>query len=411
MQSSAQRFQVIVAGVGGMGSAACYYLARRGVRVLGLERFDIPHTMGSSHGQTRIIRLAYLEHPSYVGLLRRSYELWREIESHVGEQLLHITGSLDVGPADSLVFKGSLQSCIEHELEHEVLTGAELTKRFPGYQFPGDYLGVLQPEGGFLTPERCIVQYVQAAQAHGAEIHGREQVLDWQPIAGGVRVRTDRGVYEADRLVLSAGAWIDRFLPFLRGLAVAERQVLGWFQPIRPERFQPDCFPVFNCQVDTGRYYGFPIHGVPGFKLGKYHHFGENVDPEQLDHNAVHPRDEQALREFTSRFFPDANGPTMSLATCMFTNTPDRHFVIDTHPEYPQVVFASACSGHGFKFASVVGEILADLAQRGHSRHDIGFFRLARLRGLGGTDTAHSHGGALAPAGRLAVREPITPFW
>jgi sarcosine oxidase len=409
MQAFSRRFQVIVLGVGGMGSAACYYLARRGVRVLGLERFDIPHSFGSSHGQTRIIRLAYLEHPSYVGLLRRSYELWREIEGRVGEQLLFITGSLDVGPADSQVFKGSLQSCIEHELEHAVLTGTELAHRFPGYQFPGDYLGVLQPEGGFLAPERCIVQYVQAAQALGADIHGREQALEWQPTANGVRVRTDRGLYEADRLVISAGAWIDRFVPMLRGLAVPERQVLGWFQPTRPERFQPGNFPVFNCQVDTGRYYGFPIHGVPGFKLGKYHHFGEVVDPERGD-DTVRPDDEAVLREFVGRFFPEANGPTMSLATCMFTNTPDRHFVIDTHPQFPQVVFASACSGHGFKFASVVGEILADLAQRGSSRHDIGFFRLDRLRGM--REASHAALPTASPVQpRPWEREAITPFW
>jgi sarcosine oxidase len=401
-----------VIGVGGMGSAACYYLARRGVRVLGLERFDVPHTMGSSHGYTRIIRLAYLEHPSYVGLLRRSYELWREIEAHVGERLLHITGSLDVGPADGIVFRGSLQSCIEHELEHEVLTGTELSRRFPGYQFPGDYLSVLQPEGGFLTPERCIVSYVQAAQERGAEIHGREQVLDWQPIANGVRVRTDRGVYEADKLVVTAGAWVDRFLPFLRGVAVAERQVLGWFQPARPDRFQPSCFPVFNAQShELGRYYGFPIYGVPGFKIGKYHHFSVNIDPETFDHQ-IDARDEQALREFTMRYFPEANGPIMSMATCMFTNVPDRHFVIDTHPDYPQVVFASACSGHGFKFASVVGEILADLAQRGSSRHDISFFRLERLRGLmAGGGHAAAPRAAHAPARRLAANEPITSLW
>ena len=382
MRVQERRYEVVVAGVGAMGSAACYHLARRGKRVLGLERFDIPHDMGSSHGYTRIIRLAYYEHPSYVMLLKRAYELWRQIETHVGEQLLHITGSIDAGPSDSWVFKGSLQSCVEHELPHEVLTGAELSQRFPGYRLPFDTLAVLQPEGGFLVPERCIVGYVQAAQALGAEIHGREQVLEWQPIADGVRVRTDRAVYEADRLVITSGAWNDQLLDFLHGLAVPERQVLAWLQPEKPELFHPSCFPVFNLLVPEGRFYGFPIHGVPGFKFGKYHHLEEDVHPDTADRES-HDYDEQVLRDFAARYFPDGAGPTMTLKTCMFTNAPDGHFIIDQHPSYPQVVFASACSGHGFKFASVVGEILADLAQRGESRHEISLFRLDRLLDAG----------------------------
>ena len=378
--SLTRRFDVIVVGVGGMGSAAIYQLARQGKRALGLERYDIPNEMGSSHGHTRIIRLAYSEDPIYVTLLKRAYELWREIQKHVGEQLLHITGSIDVGVSDSWVFKGSLQSCIEHDLPHEVLTGAELTERFPGYRLPHDYLAVLQPEGGFLSPERCIVSYVLAAQAHGAEVHGREEVLDWEPVGDGVRVTTDRDVYEADRLVVTAGAWNDQLLDCLRGLILPERQVLAWLQPERPELFTPERFPVFNMLADDGRYYGFPVFGVPGFKFGKYHHFEESGHADVLDREC-HPYDEQMLREFAARYFPDAVGPTMSLKACLFTNTPDSHFLIDLHPDYPQVCFASACSGHGFKFASVIGEILADLAMRGRSRHDISFFSLDRLRG------------------------------
>lgn len=376
-----KRFDAIVIGVGAMGSAACYELARRGKRVLGLERFDIPHELGSAHGYTRIIRLAYYEDPSYVPLLQRAYELWRELQARAGEQLLHITGSIDAGPADSWVYKGSLQSCVEHGLAHEELTGAELARRYPGYQLPRDTMALLQPEGGFLLPERCIVAYVTAAQALGAEIHGREQVLEWEPLGDGVRVRTDRGVYEADRLVITAGAWSAQLLDVLRGVAVPERQVLAWLQPARPELFQPARFPVFNLLVEEGRYYGFPIFGVPGFKFGKYHHLEERADPDAVD-RAIHPRDEQVLRDFAGRYFPDGAGPTMAFKTCLFTNTSDGHFVIDLHPDHPQVVVASPCSGHGFKFASVVGEIVAELAERGESRHDISLFRLARP-GLG----------------------------
>jgi sarcosine oxidase len=392
-----RRFDAIVVGVGAMGSATAYYLARRGLRVLGLERFDIPHDQGSSHGYTRIIRLAYYEHPSYVMLLRRAYELWRELEQHAREQLLYITGSIDAGPADSWVFKGSLRSCVEHELPHEVLTGAELTARFPGYRFPFDTMAVLQPEGGFLAPERCIVNYVLAAQELGAQIHGREQVLGWEAMGDGVRVRTDRDIYEADRLVITAGAWNDQLVPQMRGIATPERQVLAWLQPERPELFQPSTFPVFNCLVDEGRFYGFPVHGVPGFKFGKYHHFEEVVDPDYADRES-HRRDEEMLRRFAARYFPDGAGPTMTLKACLFTNTPDGHFVIDLVPGYPQVVVASPCSGHGFKFASVIGEILADLAQRGYSRHDISLFQMDRFG-------AHGHATRPIPG---ATRRQVT---
>jgi sarcosine oxidase len=278
------------------------------------------------------------------------------------------------------VFKGALRSALEHDLPHQVLTSEELTQRYPGYRLPRESMALFQPDGGFLLPERCIVSYVEAAHAEGAEIHGREAVLEWQPITDGVRVVTDRGSYEADRLVVTAGAWNASLLPVLGPYAVPERQVLAWFQPDRPELFTPDRFPVFNMITDEGRFYGFPVFGIPGFKIGKYHHFEEQGLPESLDREP-HWTDEAVLREFTARHFPQAAGPTMTLRSCMFTNTPDNHFIIDVHPEYPQVSFASACSGHGFKFGSVVGEILADLAERGQSRHNIELFRLDRFTG------------------------------
>lgn len=380
MNGFSKRYHVIVIGVGGMGSATIYHLARRAKRVLGLEQFDIPHEMGSSHGHTRIIRLAYYEHPSYVMLLRRAYELWREIEREANEKLLYTTGSIDAGPADSWVFKGSLQSCLEHDLPHEVLTSRELTQRYPGYQLPHDIMAVFQPEGGFLLPERCIVSYVTAAQARGAEIHGREKVIDWEPTRDGVRVRTDRAVYEADRLVITAGAWTSRLVDSLAGLAVPERQVLAWLQPYRPELFVHERFPVFNLLVEEGRYYGFPIFSVPGFKFGRYHHLEELSAPDEVDFEC-HPRDEQLLRAFAERYFPDGAGPTMSLKACMFTNTVDNDFIIDLHPNYPQISFATGFSGHGFKFASVIGEIMADLAERDTTRHNIELFHLDRFTG------------------------------
>ena len=366
-------YDVIVLGVGGMGSATVYELAKRGKRVLGLERFDVPHELGSSHGLTRIIRLAYYEDGAYVPLLRRAYELWRELEEATGEKVLHITGSIDAGPEDDWVFRGSYESCVEHALPHEVLDAKSLHKRFPGYKLPDGHVALLQEEGGFLTPERCVVSFVTAAQALGAEVRAREGVLEWRETAHGVSVRTERGNYEAAELVVTAGAWASSLVPGLGGSAQPERQVLGWFQPHKPELFTPDRFPVFNLAVDEGRYYGFPVYGIPGFKIGLYHHLNEHVDPESIDRN-IHPQDEAVLRDCVARYFPEANGSTMTLKTCLFTNSPDEHFIIGRHPDFDHVSFAAGFSGHGFKFCSVVGEVLADLALGGETRHPVGLF-------------------------------------
>ena len=377
--ASGNLYDVIVVGVGGMGAAACWQLARRGKSVLGLERFDIPHAQGSSHGVTRIIRLAYYESPAYVPLLKRAYELWREASEAAGEPLLVTTGSLDAGPADSDVFQGSLQSCQEHGLAHEVLTGGQVNARFPGYRLPEDFSALFQPDGGFVLSERAIVAHATLAMAAGAEIHAREPVLDWSPIAGGgVRVETTRGTYEAGRLVLSPGAWIGDFVPALEGIAVPERQVLGWFQPTHPERFMPAAFPVLNLKVPEGRYYLLPTYGIPGLKIGLYNHLKERGHPDTLSRE-VTDADEAVLRRCIAGYFPDADGPLMTLKSCMFTNTPDEHFIIDTLAGQPEVVVVSPCSGHGYKFASVVGEIVADLATTGKSRFDLAMFSLARF--------------------------------
>lgn len=374
-----QVFDSIVVGVGGMGSATCYELAKRGKRVLGLERFGIPHDFGSSHGQTRIIRLAYYEDPSYVVLLRRAYALWDEIQQRAGEQLLYITGSIDAGTADSWVFKGAYNSAVQYDLPHEVLSGNEMARQFPAYRFSNEILGLFQPQGGFVLPERSIVAYVNATLAMGGEIHGYEQVQDYTPTGGGgVRVTTDRGTYEAGSLVFTGGAWSANLLPFLIGLAVPERQALAWLQPTVPSSFTPERMPVFNVEVPEGRFYGLPVWGIPGFKFGKYGHLGETGDADALPRTVTHA-DEVLLRDFAERYFPDGAGPTMNLKACLFTNSPDGHFILDRHPQMPQVSFAAGFSGHGYKFASVIGEIMADLAEHGESRYDIGLFRLSRF--------------------------------
>ena len=373
-----QEFDCIVIGVGGMGSSTLYNLAKRGRRVLGLEQFDIPHAEGSSHGVNRIIRLAYYEHPSYVPLLRRAYELWSDIESVTGEQLLYKTGSIDTAPSGHEVFEGSLESCLLHDIPHRVLNHAQINEEFPGYQLPPGHMGLLQGDGGFVLSERSIVAYANAAMSTGAEIHAREVVSGWEPDQDGVRVFTDRGEYTAERLVITAGAWTSGMVPILDDLAVPERQVLAWLQPIDGSLYTPEVFPVFNAYFDEGRYYGFPVYGIPGFKVGRYHHLEEVIDPD-FAIKTVDSEDEAVLRSAVERYFPKANGTTMTLKTCMFTNTPDEHFIVDLLPANPQVAVAAGFSGHGFKFASVIGEILADLAINGETEHNIDLLKIDRF--------------------------------
>jgi sarcosine oxidase len=379
MSATGSHYDAIVVGVGGMGSAATYHLARRGLDVLGLERYDIPHTMGSSHGITRIIRRAYYEHPSYIPLIERAYDLWDDLADRSGRSVIHRTGSIDAGPEGDIVFEGSLRSCKEHDIPHEVLTGAELGERFPGYGLPDDYRALHQSDGGFVVPEQSIIAHTQAAHDEGAEIRARRRVRGWTETAdGGVQVETDHATHEADRLVLVAGAWNYKFADALDGLAVPERQVLAWFQPKTPGLFQPDSFPVWNLSVPEGGFYGLPVYDVPGIKLGRYHHRDEQIDPDDWQREPE-PEDERLLREFTENYFPEAAGPTMRLATCLFTNSPDEHFILDTLPNHPQVAVGAGFSGHGFKFASVIGEVLADLAADGDTDQPIDMFRLNRF--------------------------------
>ncbi|MQG70971.1 MAG: N-methyl-L-tryptophan oxidase [SAR202 cluster bacterium] len=372
-------YDAIVIGVGGMGSAAVYHLARRGLQVLGLEKHAIPHEMGSSHGYSRMIRYTLQEHPSYVPLVRRSYELWHEMEETAGEELMVTTGSIRAGAPDSPFFLNAQEACDLHSIPYEILTASEVNKRFPGYRFPEEISSVYQADGGFLLPERCIVTHVQAAERAGADVHSQETVLDWGVRGDGVQVRTDRDTYTAGRLVVTAGPWAANLVPELAAYAVPERQVMGWFQPKRPELYAAEAFPVFGVFTEEGRYYGFPSHAVPGFKIGRAHHLLQKVDPDAIDRE-VHPEDEDILRQVVNRYFPLAAGKLLDGKTCMYTNTPDEHFMIGTLDGQPQVSVAAGFSGHGFKFASVIGEIMADLAQNGATEHDINLFRLDRFK-------------------------------
>jgi sarcosine oxidase len=371
-------YDAIVVGVGGMGSAAVHHLAARGAKVLGLEQYAIPHDRGSSHGLSRIIRLAYWEHPAYVPLVRRAYALWRELEAASGEPLLVVTGSIDAGERGSANVLGARTACVDFDLPFEELDAAALHARFPGYRLPAGVTSIHQPDGGFLLPEACIVQHVALARGRGADIRADQRVLGWDAGDGGVSVRTAAGEHRASHLVFTAGAWTGSLMPRAAPALTPERQVMLWTRPLRPERFQVGVFPVFYISIAGVPFYGFPSHDDAGFKIGRYHHRGERVDPDAMD-RTCHAEDERVLRDGIRRFFPDADGPTLAMKTCLFTNTPDEHFVIDRLPGTPRVAIAAGFSGHGFKFCSVVGEILADLALEGGTRHDISLFPLARL--------------------------------
>ncbi|MDA1129637.1 MAG: N-methyl-L-tryptophan oxidase, partial [Chloroflexi bacterium] len=325
-------------------------------------------------GVTQFPQLLILALP----LVRRAYELWHQLESAAGERLIVTTGSVRAGSEDSAFFQNAKKACDVHNIPYEILTGPQTGERFPGYKFPEEISSIYQADGGFLLPERCIVSHVRAAQESGADVHSRETVLDWEPQGEGVKVRTNRDTYTAGRLVVTAGAWAAKMVPQVAKYAVPERQVLGWFQPERPELFRPETFPVFGVFSEEGRYYGFPSYSVLGFKIGRSHHLQQQVDPDTMDRE-VHPEDEEILRRFVTRYFPLAAGPILTLKTCMYTNTPDEHFMIDTLPSQPQVSVAAGFSGHGFKFASVIGEIMADLAQHGETGHDVSLFRLGRF--------------------------------
>ncbi|MCY4594677.1 MAG: N-methyl-L-tryptophan oxidase [Bryobacterales bacterium] len=373
-------FDAIVIGIGGVGSAPVYHLARAGCKVLGLEQFGIPNRQGSSHGSTRIIRLAYTEGPEYVPLLRAAYRYWREIGSASGESIMRTTGGLDIGAKNSWTVRGSRQSCMEHGIEFEELEAGEVNGRFQGYHLPPSMNAVYHTEGGYLLSEVAIAAYASEARKHGAEIHSDETVQRWNSSSHGLRVVTNSREYRTKRLVVTAGAWVGRLCPALRTVCKPERQVMLWTTPVEAEAFTPSRFPVFNLEAPTGRYYGFPDHNGEGFKIGKYHHLKQALEnPDELD-RSCHPEDESVLREGIREYFPLANGATRRMAACMFTNTPDSDFVLDRVPGEENVYVATGFSGHGFKFCSVVGKIMAEHCLQQEPSWDIGRFRLQRVR-------------------------------
>ena len=373
-------FDVVVCGLGAMGSAALAHLARRGKRVLGFERHQPGHDRGSSHGLTRIIRLGYFEHPSYVPLLRHAYRLWRELEQASGQKLLHITGIAEIGPPESALVTGTLRCAAMHGLRHELLPAPDLMRRFPAFRVPRDFVGVVQPDGGILKAEASLLAQLALAAAAGADIRSGESVRAVEPRAGCVRIVTERGSVEAGAAIVAVGPWVQTLLPALTAPLRVTRQIMAWFEPTDAQLFPPGRMPVFMIESRHGLHYGIPADASlqPGIKIAKHHHREETVDPAAYD-QTVRSDDEALIRAALAEHLPAANGRLVAAKTCLYTTTPDGHFLIDRLPGASNIIVASPCSGHGFKFAPVIGEILADLAITGTTSHDIARFSLARF--------------------------------
>jgi sarcosine oxidase len=380
-------YDVIVVGVGAMGASACWRLARRGARVLGLEQFAIGHSLGSSGGHTRMIRLAYYEHPDYVPLLRRAYALWDELEAVSGERVLFRTGGVYMGRDGGEVVGGALSAARLHGLAHERLSRGEILARWPGFGLPEEFAGVYEPEAGFVLSEKAVGVFARVAMEAGAVVRGHEAVVEIRDEGSGVRVVTTKGEYVGGRVVVCGGAWSSKLLAGSAPLRVAAkrvelvvtRQVLGWVWPANPERFRLGVFPVWGMEAPDGSLsYGFPmLSDYPGLKAAR-HGRGQVVDPDRVSREPT-AADEAEVFGVVGRSLPGAVGPVVGMRICMYTNSPDGHFIVDRLPGRERVVVACGFSGHGFKFASVMGEVLADLALEGKSSLPVGFLGLGRF--------------------------------
>jgi sarcosine oxidase len=375
-------YDVIVVGLGAMGSATLFHLARAGHRVLGLDQFAAGHQRGSSHGDSRIIREQYFEQPLYVPLVQRAHGLWRELEVLTGRSLMTTTGGLMIGPRDGTVVTGTLRSATEHGLPHALLTAAEVQDRFPAFHMTADLVAVFDPRAGVLDADGCNAAHIDAARRAGADVRFDEPVLSWEPDGAGVRVTTARGAYAADRLLLSGGAWTSGLLRDWTLPLTIERQVVFWLDPADPDGvFDPARFPIYAYEYRPGDIcYGFPT--LPRGTKASVMHDGDIVARPENVRREVHGREVDALRQALAPILPAlARAPVRASAVCLFTNTPDHDFVIDWHPRHSQVLVSSPCSGHGFKFASAIGEMQAALLAGGTPSFDRTPFRIDRFSG------------------------------
>jgi sarcosine oxidase len=371
-------YDVIVVGLGGMGSAAAYHLAARGQRVLGLEKFGPAHDRGASHGGSRITRQSYFEGPDYVPLLLRAYELWEQLAHDSGRDVIGLTGGVMAGLPESRTVSGSRQSAEQWGLAHEMLDAGELRRRFPTMKPNPDEVALFEPKAGFVRPEETVVAHLSLAGAKGADLHFHEPMVSWRPVSGGgVEVRTETGTYTAGRLVVSPGPWAPQLLTELGIPFSIERQVMYWFQPTGGvDPFRPGRHPIYIWEDAAGtQVYGFPAIDGPdgGAKIAFFRRGGIPTTPETIDRE-VHDDEIAAMAGAAGSHLPDLPGRFLNAKTCLYSNTPDEHFVIARHPGHEAVTVACGFSGHGFKFVPVVGEILADLATTGTTKHPISLF-------------------------------------
>lgn len=371
-------FDAIVVGVGGMGSAAACELARRGRRVLALEQFALGHDHGSSHGHTRIIRKAYYEHPDYVPLVCRAFERWYDLERRQGIHLLTECPCLSIGRADSEMIAGVRASAAQHHLPVETLSATELRHRYSTFRFDDDYIGVLERSAGFLYVDDCVQAHACEAVRLGATILDHEPVVSWQANEREVVVQTTTERYTAARLIITAGPWAGQLLARYGAFLRVMRQVVQWFGTRDDASFRRDVFPLYIADTSQGHFYGFPVLNANGAKVAQHYGAPEVNVPSEIERD-IKPQDEETIRAFLREHLPGINGPCHRTSVCLYTLTPDRHFVIDLHPDYANVALAAGFSGHGFKFASVVGEILADLADKGNTDLPIEMFRINRF--------------------------------
>jgi len=380
------RYDVIVIGVGSMGSSTCYYLAKAGIKILGFEQFDIPNELSSHTGQSRIIRKAYYEHPDYVPLLERAYADWADLEAASGQQVYFKTGLLYASKPEHPILQGVKDSANTYHIKLDQFSEKDKTTRYPILKTPADYEILFEPDAGFITPENAINAYVELAKQHGAVITSKVKVESWRKVNSHFEVNTSIGTYTAEKLIFTAGPWAAKLLPALKSTLSITKQVLAWVKTRNSSPFELGQFPCWMIADDhyPGVFYGFPIlpsanfDGPTGFKLA-HHYPGELTDPDFINRNPS-SADEHLLVQFMQRYFPDEYISTIEMKTCMYTNSPDEHFILDFLPGYDQdVMVATGFSGHGFKFASVIGEIMSDLAIKGKTELPIEFLRLKRF--------------------------------
>ncbi len=374
-----ERFHTIVAGLGAMGSAALYHLASRGIKAAGFDRFAPPHALGSSHGESRMIREAYYENPRYVPLVRRAYELWHELGALANDTMIMETGGIYAGPPDGELVSGMLSAAREHGIGIVELTHEQATAQFPWIHFDKSWQIIREPRAGFVFPEKCIAAHLKLAKQNGAEIHDNEAVQSWRATDSGVMVRTERGEYHAERLILATGAWITNTLSNLGIETVVERQPLFWFSP-QAGASLPSA--VWALEFEHAKLlYGFPATEM-GVKIAIHYGGVQRTTPDEID-RTLHDGDVALLRRHANIHVPNLLGELAQAEVCMYTNTPDLHFVFDAHPRHNHVLVVSACSGHGFKFSSAIGEAAAQWARDGAPQADMSLFTLARFNGRG----------------------------